>query len=269
MRKENRKLGLEFIPIYIGRKEDRFDFPRVIIDAVKSSGEELLDKDILAVSSKFISMAKGMVINLSKVEVSKKAERLAEKLSMDQKVAELVIREADAILGGVPGFALALKNGVIAPNAGIDKSNVPAGYAILYSKDPFGDAEALRKTILQVLGRRVGIVVTDSRLMPLRMGTTGIAIAVAGFEPLKDERGHKDLFGNILRVTRRALADQIAAGVQLLMGEADESRPVVIVRAKNGAPWSLTDKRMNIESIAVPADQCIYMRGLPERNFSF
>lgn len=269
VKKEGKKLDLEFIPVFIERKEDRFDFPRVIIDAVKSSGDELRDNDVLAVSSKFISMAKGMLIDLNKVEVSEKAERLAEKLRMDQRIAELVIREADAILGGVPGFALALKNGVIAPNAGIDKSNAPAGYAILYSKDPFGDAEVLRKKILQELGKRVGIVVTDSRLMPLRMGTTGIAIAVAGFEPLKDERGHKDLFGNILRVTRRALADQIAAGVQLLMGEADESCPVVIVRAANGAPWSLTDKPMSAADMTVPPDQCIYMRGLPERNFKF
>jgi coenzyme F420-0:L-glutamate ligase/coenzyme F420-1:gamma-L-glutamate ligase len=269
VKNENRRLGLELIPVFVERKEGNFDFPHVIIDAVNSSGEELLDNDILAVSSKFISMAKGMLVDLSKVEVSEKAKRLAEKLRMDQRIAELVIREADDIIGGVPGFVLALKNGIIAPNAGIDKSNAPAGYAILYSKDPFGDADALRKTILQELGKQVGIVVTDSRLMPLRMGTTGLAIAVSGFEPLKDERGHKDLFGNILRVTRRALADQIAAGVQLLMGEADERCPVVIVRASNSAPWSLTDKPMDAGSMTVPPDQCIYMCGLPERSFTF
>lgn len=262
------KPRLLFIPIGVERKEDRFDLSSTVIDAVEKE-EEFRDGDIVAVSSKFVSMAKGRFVDLGDVEVSEEAERVAEKLSMDRRMAQLVLQEADVILGGVPGFALALKNGVIAPNAGIDRSNAPVGHVMLYSEDLFGDAEELRMKILNELGRRVGVVITDSRLMPLRMGTTGLAVSAAGFEPLKDERGRRDLFGNVLRVTRRALADQIAAGVQLLMGEADDGFPIVVVRALDGAPWSLTDKPVDAGSLAVEFERCIYMRGIPRPKFSF
>jgi coenzyme F420-0:L-glutamate ligase/coenzyme F420-1:gamma-L-glutamate ligase len=266
---DEKKPSLQFIPIHVEKLETRFDLPCVVIDAVEDSGEKLQDRDVVAVSSKFVSMAKGMLVDLDAVEVSEEAKRLAEKLRMDKKIAELVIREADYIIGGVPGFALTLKDGVVAPNAGIDRSNAPTGCVMLYSPDPFGDAEDIRRRIFEDLGKRVGVVITDSRLMPLRMGTTGLAVSVAGFEPLKDERGHKDLFGNVLRVTRRALADQIAAGVQLLMGEADDGYPVVVVRASDGAPWSLTDRLLDARSLIVPPDHCIYMRGVSFQDFVF
>lgn len=261
--------GVVFIPVGVDRMEGSFDLSRVVIDAVKRVGEEFRVGDIVAVSSKFVSMSRGRMVKLSDVVISEEAERLADKLSMDRGVAQLVLEEADSILGGVPGFALTLKDGVVAPNAGIDRSNAPSGYVMLYPKDPFKEAEDLRRSIFEETGRRVGVVLTDSRLMPLRLGTTGIALSAAGFEPLKDERGRKDLFGNVLRVTRRALADQIASGVQLLMGEADEGFPIVLVRALNGAPWSLTDRSLNAESLTVSSDRCIYMRGLPRRRFKF
>lgn len=264
-----KKPRLLFIPIGVEKKEDRFDLSAVVTGAVKKEGEEFRDGDIVAVSSKFISMSRGRFVNLSEVEVSEEAERLAEKLSLDQKMAQLVIQEADTIIGGVPGFALALKNGVIAPNAGIDKSNAPVGHVMLYSEDPFKDAEELKRQIHQKSGRQVGVVVTDSRLMPLRLGTTGLAVSVAGFEPLEDVRGRRDLFGNVLKVTRRALADQIAAGVQLIMGEADEGFPIVIVRALDGAPWKLTHKPLNSEDLAVEYDRCIYMQGVPRPKFNY
>lgn len=235
-KKEKMKTSLLFIPIRVERKDDSFDLSSVLIQAVKKTGEEILDKDIIAVSSKFISMSKGRLVNLNDVDVSEEADRFANKMSLDPRFAQLVLQEADMIIGGVSGFALALKNGVIAPNAGIDKSNVPDGHVMLYPEYPFKDAEDLKRAIYQLLGKRVGIVVTDSRLMPLRMGTTGLAVSVAGFEPLKDERGKKDLFGNILNVTRRALADQMASAVQLIMGEADEGFPIVLIRALDGVP---------------------------------
>jgi coenzyme F420-0:L-glutamate ligase len=266
--KNNKKMkaGLVFIPISVERKDNSFDLSSEVIQAVKKMGEEFLDNDIIAVSSKVISMSQGRLVNLNDVDVSEEADLLADKLSLDPRLAQLVLQEADMIIGGVPGFALALKNGVIAPNAGIDKSNVPEGHVMLYSEYPFKDAENLKKTIYQSLGKNVGIVVTDSRLMPLRMGTTGLAISVAGFEPLEDECGKQDLFGNILNVTRRALADQIASAVQLIMGEADEGFPIVLIRALDGAPWRMTNRLLNTKTLAVDYDTCIYMKGVLRPN---
>jgi F420-0:gamma-glutamyl ligase len=102
--------------------------------------------------------------------------------------------------------------------------------------------------------------------MPLRMGTTGLAVSVAGFEPLEDERGKQDLFGNILNVTRRALADQIASAVQLIMGEADEGFPIVLIRALDCAPWRMTNRLLNTKTLAVDYDTCIYMKGVRRPN---
>ena len=111
------------------------------------------------------------------------------------------MQQADNIVSGIPGFLLTIKDGMIAPNSGIDKSNCPAGKIILYPKDSFKSAKYLRKKIFKKFGIKVGIVISDSRLMPTRIGCTGIAVGVSGFEPVNDERGKRDLFGKKLRVT--------------------------------------------------------------------
>jgi F420-0:gamma-glutamyl ligase len=101
------------------------------------------------------------------------------------------------------------------------------------------------------------------------MGTTGLAVSVAGFEPLEDERGKQDLFGNILKVTRRALADQIASAVQLIMGEADEGFPIVLIRALDSAPWRMTNRPLSTKTLAVDYDTCIYMKGVLSINDTY
>jgi coenzyme F420-0:L-glutamate ligase/coenzyme F420-1:gamma-L-glutamate ligase len=195
--------------------------------------------------------------------VKKEGKELAESLGMDPFLAQLVVDEADTIFSGVQGFALAIKNDVVAPNAGIDRSNVFNGHAILYPRNPYLSAENIRKKILEKTGKKVGIVLSDSRLMPTRIGTTGVALAVAGFNPVKDERGRKDLFGNVLRVTQRALADDLCSAAQLLMGEADEGIPIVIAR---GTGIKIRDKAINPKSAAVPFSECIYITGLSNQN---
>ena len=236
-----------------GVKRGRFD----LFKALK--GFHYKDGDIVVVSSKFVSMSEGSVVDMSKVKASKKARELAKKSHMDAKLAELVLRESDYIVKGVPGFLLATRGGMIAPNAGIDKSNVPAGYAILYPRDPFEAAEKLRQKFLIELGIRVGIVIADSRLMPTRIGTTGVAIACAGFEPVEDQRGRKDLFGNVLRVTFKAVADALATMGVAVMGESDESTPAAVVR---GAKVTWSDKKFSWKDMAVKPGQDIYLRGL-------
>ncbi len=252
-------MKINLIPIKVKRQQPKFDIIRVIHEAIKRNKESVIDGDILVISSKFVSMSENRLVELSKVRVKKAGKELARALDMDEKLAQLVVDEADTIFSGVPGFALAIKNGVIAPNAGIDKSNVFPGHAILYPKDPFLSAEKIRRGIFERIGKSVGIVLSDSRLMPTRIGTTGVAIAVSGFEPVKDERGRKDLFGNVLRVTQRAIADDITSAAQLIMGEADEGIPIVVVR---GSGLSITDKAIKRSSLSVSFENCVYIAGL-------
>jgi coenzyme F420-0:L-glutamate ligase/coenzyme F420-1:gamma-L-glutamate ligase len=244
---------VEILPIHVGVKKGKFD----LFESLQ--GSDYNDNDVLVISSKFVSMSEGAVVNLSKVRVSKKARNLAAKNSMDPKMAQLVLRESDYILKGVAGFLLATRNGMIAPNAGIDRSNVPKGYAILYPRDPFRTAEKLRQKFRAELGIKVGIVLADSRLMPTRIGTTGVAIACAGFEPVEDLRGKKDLFGNILKYTLKAVADGLATMGVAVMGESDDSIPAVVVRDAK-VTWS--DKKFSWKDMAVTPSQDIYLSGV-------
>jgi coenzyme F420-0:L-glutamate ligase len=244
---------VEILPIWTRVKKGRFDL------FASLQGFNYKDNDILVISSKFVSMSEGAVVNLTRVRVSKKARALAAKCYMEPKMAELVLRESDYIVKGVPGFLLAIRDGMIAPNAGIDRSNVPKGYAILYPRNPFGTAEKMRQKFQAERGIRVGIVIADSRLMPTRIGTTGVAIACAGFEPVEDLRGRKDLFGNVLKYTFKAVADGLATMGVAATGESDESTPAAVVRGTKVA-WS--EKRFSWKDMTVSPSHDIYLRGV-------
>ena len=243
---------VEILSISIGVKKGRFD----LFESLQ--GFDYKNDDVIIVSSKFVSMSEGAMVDLRKIRAGRKARALAAKYHMDAKMAELVLKESDYIVKGVPGFLLAIRDGMIAPNAGIDRSNVPKGCAILYPRDPFGTAEKLKQKFLKELGIRVGIVLADSRLMPTRIGTTGVAIACAGFEPVDDLRGRRDLFGNVLKVTFKAVADGLATMGVAVMGESDESTPAAVVR---GARVAWSDEKFSWKDMAVPPSQDIYMRG--------
>ncbi|MFY3740149.1 MAG: coenzyme F420-0:L-glutamate ligase [Candidatus Nitrosomirales archaeon] len=252
-------VNVELIPVKVNPMKDKFDLFQTILQNIEENKQHVSDGDIVAVSSKFVSMSQGSLVELDKIKPSKQASEVAEKLSMDARLAELVLRESDFMFSGVPGFILAVKDGVIAPNAGIDRSNVQHGYAILHPREPFKVAEILRREFLSHVGKKVGIVITDSRLMPTRIGTIGIAIAAAGFEPVQDLRGTKDLFGNTLRVTLKATADSIATAANMIMGESNESIPIVLVRNLEVA---MSDRALDWKDLAIPSEQCIYVRGL-------
>jgi coenzyme F420-0:L-glutamate ligase / coenzyme F420-1:gamma-L-glutamate ligase len=246
---------VEILPISVPIKKGEFD----LFDSIILSNFKFRENDILIVSSKYVSMSEGSVMNLDKVKVGRKAKSLASEYHMSAKLAELTLREADYIYKGIPGFLLAVKNGVMAPNAGIDKSNVPQGFVVLYPSEPFKSAENLRRRFLVNLGIKVGVVIADSRLMPTRIGTIGVALASAGFEPVEDQRGKRDLFGNILKVTLKAVSDSIAATGVAVMGEGSESTPIAVIR---GIRVTATDRKLSWHDMAVDARQDIYIRGL-------
>ena len=134
-----------------------------------------------------------------------------------------MIRESDEIVGGVVGFILASRDGLLSPNAGIDKSNIDHGKVVLYPRNALESASSIVEAMEYRRGVEVGVVVSDSRLMPTRRGTTGVALAAAGIEAVVDLRGKDDLFGNMLRVTSQAIADDLCSAAQLVMGESDEA----------------------------------------------
>ncbi|HEX6647689.1 MAG TPA: coenzyme F420-0:L-glutamate ligase [Nitrososphaeraceae archaeon] len=246
-------------PIKIKTKKKIFN----LFDTLISSKCKFKDRDILVLSSKFISMSEGSVLDLQKIKPSSKAKKLAEIYQMDPSFVEVVIRESDVIFGGLPGFLLTIKNGILAPNAGIDKSNIPKNKVICLPLDPFLSAENLRLEFLVRSGIKVGIVISDSRLMPTRIGTTGLAIGCSGIEPVEDQRGKKDLFGHIMKYTLKATADSLATIGTFVMGESNESVPVVVIRGSN---ISFTDRKLCWKDFAIDYQTDLYFRGIQNFN---
>lgn len=130
---------------------------------------------------------------------------------------------------------------------------------ILYPKNPYLVAEQIRRKIFLDKLIHVGVVLVDSRLMPGRIGTSGVALACAGIEPVLDMRSKNDLNGNPLKVTFQAIVDNIATIANHKMGEGAESKPFAIVRNSEA---KFTDRKIDSEEMAISPDLCVYVRGL-------
>lgn len=221
---------------------------------LKDNGVNLEDGDILAVASKLISTAEGRLIKLRDVSPSEKAYETGALYKMDPRLVEVIIREADQILGGLPEVLLTLKDGILTANAGVDTSNTPPGYASLWPIDPGRSARELREKLSD--GVELAVLVVDSRVTPLRLGTIGLALAASGIPSTLDLRGSSDIYGKPLRHTWHGIVDDLASAAHYLMGEASEGIPTVIIR---GAKIEgLSNKRYETSS-KLPPDKCLYM----------
>lgn len=239
----------------ITKKED--DLVTIVLKSLKEHKIELEDGDILAISSKMLSS----MISLREVSPSKKARELGNQYSLEPEFAELVIRESDKIYGGVYKAILTLKNGILTVNGGVDKKNAPEGYATLWPSNPKSLANRVRREIRQRSRKRVGIIVVDSQVVPLRMGTRGLALTVSGFKPIEDCRNKRDLFQKTLAITRHSIADDIASAAHLLMGETNEQTPVVLVR---DAP--VIFQECDEGEMKISPEECLYMNTLLSSN---
>lgn len=228
----------------------------VILESLSKQNLALDENDILAITSKLVANAEDRIVNLGKVSPSAKADELGQKFSLSPQFAELILQEADKIYGGVEKAVLTLKNGVLTANAGIDSKNAPAGHVVLWPSNPKKWAESIREEIRRKTGKQMAVLIVDSGLAPLRKGTTGLALAVAGFKPVRDCRGEKDIFGKPLAITQHAVADDLASAAHLLMGEASEKTPVVLIK---GAVVEFDDAVYDSSEMMMPFEECIFM----------
>jgi coenzyme F420-0:L-glutamate ligase len=234
----------------------------VILESLKKQNLQLEDKDILVLTSKILAHAQGRIVKLANIKPSEEAYALARKYSLQPEFAELVLREADKIYGGVEKAILTLKNGVLTANAGIDNKNAPNDYVILWPRDMQKWANHIREEIKQKTGRDIAILIIDSGLTPLRRGTVGLALAVAGFKPIKDCRKERDVYGKPIIITQHAVADDLACAAHLLMGEASEKIPIVLVR---DAPVEFDNKSYGPEDMMMPFKECVFMGSFSNR----
>ncbi|MDA4121592.1 MAG: coenzyme F420-0:L-glutamate ligase [Thaumarchaeota archaeon] len=251
---------ITFKAVKTARKNSPFPLGELIDELI---GPQLRDGDVLVLSSKFIAISEGRIVSLDTVRPGERALQLSREYDIPAELCELIIQESDQILGGVKGFLLTLRWGLFTPNAGIDKSNIEHGRVVLYPADPLMSALGIIEDVMSRRRVRIGVVVSDSRLMPTRIGTTGVALAAAGFQAIRDRRGNADLFGNPLKVTQQALGDDLCSGAQLLMGEADEATPIVVVSGLE--PSLFGDYRYAMKDFSVPMDQDVYTQSLSRR----
>jgi len=201
------------------------------------------DGDVLVVAQKIVSKAEGRYVDVSAVQPSQRAIALAAEVDKDPRFVEVVLSESKRVVRRRPGLLIVEhRRGFVMANAGIDHSNVAAGVGtaqvLLLPVDPDGSAQALRRHLMDVFRIGLGVIISDSFGRPWRKGTVGVALGAAGLPAFVDLRGRRDLFGRELLVTETGFADEIAAAAGLLMGQADEAVPMVLVR---GLAWSAPD----------------------------
>jgi len=202
----------------------------ILQESLRNHDLTLRDRDVLCIASKVVSFSEGRIVDLSERQVSKKARFYAGKLRMSSHLAQIVLDEADAVLGGIRGFLLTLKANILTANAGVDVKNSPLGTATLWPVQPDRSAATIRGFFEQETNARLGVLIVDSRVTPLRLGTIGLAIGLSGFRPVKDEREKPDLYRRPVKVTQTNLADDLAASAHFLMGERNERIGLVVIR---------------------------------------
>jgi coenzyme F420-0:L-glutamate ligase / coenzyme F420-1:gamma-L-glutamate ligase len=201
-----------------------------ICDACSKQNLALLDDDVLVVAQKIVSKAEGRVISLDGIQPSARAIELAAELNKEPALVEVILRESRGIIRmGGQALIVETHHGFICANAGVDQSNVGRKRVALLPKDPDASARQVRMEIKRLAGKKPAVIISDSFGRPWRLGTVDVAVGVAGLKTIKDERGMTDGYGYQLKAAVAAVADEIAAAAELVMGKRD-GIPVVIVR---------------------------------------
>jgi len=194
-------------------------------------GDTLRSGDVLVVTHKIMSKAEGRLVDLGSVEPSALAKEYAARWGKDPRQIEVVFRESRRVVRMDRGVVISeTRHGFVCANAGVDASNVPGEDTVcLLPVDPDRSAARLRKALWGRLGVEVAVVVSDSFGRAWRFGITDVAIGVSGMDPLADYRGQNDPHGYPMEASVLAVADELAAAAELVMGKTD-GVPVAIVR---------------------------------------
>ena len=209
--------------------------PRQILDSLQQAQISLKQGDVLVLAQKIVSKSENRYADLADIEPSAEAQDLAHKCDKDSRLVQLILNESTEVLRCVPGVIIVRHRlGFVMANAGIDHSNISGTEdrqrVLLLPENPDRSAEQLQVQLEQISGLNLAVIINDSFGRPWRLGTTGVCIGCAGIASLLDQRGDRDLFGQELLVTQVAVGDELATAASVLMGQAGEARPLVIIR---------------------------------------
>lgn len=268
---------MEFHGVKIPLVKEGDDYVKIIVDSVRGAGHQIEDGDILVVASKVVSTALGVMADMSKIVPGAKAKSIAKKFGLNPAHVQLILDQADEVYGGVayeaPRFVIfwTRKGGAFEINSGVDIKNSPPGLETIDLPDANKDAEAARQRVFALAGKKVGVLIVDSNWYPLRNGSIGFTVGLAGFDPVKnctiDEHGNQayDIYGRPVPLARHNVADDVAAAAHLLIGEAGERVGVVIAK---GVPAHFTEKP-DLESLMLkPNEDTIMLTFKPTRKIA-
>ncbi len=236
------------------------DLAAIILSCLSMSEMELKDGDILVLAQKIVSKAEGRYVNLNSISPSQKAQEFAAETKKDPRLIELILNESKEVLRCRPGSIIVEHRlGFVCASAGIDHSNVnnlggsAEDWVLLLPENPDLSADKMRIAIYESTKIHIGVLIIDSHGRAWRLGTVGVAIGLSGMPGLMDLRGVPDLFGYKLQITTVGTADELAAAASLVMGQAGEGTPAVIVR---GFPYPMRNGSMS--EIIRPKDQDMF-----------
>lgn len=230
---------LEVIPISIPSEikpnDNLIDIILSSLHKSNSLGIKIKNKDILVIAQKIISKQEGMFVELARVIPSKQALEIKKSVDKDPRLIELILQESRKIIKIFNKTMIVETNqGFICANAGIDQSNVSKNQdrVLLLPRNPDQTASRIRREIKRKTGKEIAVIISDTFGRPFRNGQTNVAIGVSGVKPIKSYIGKKDMYGNVLKVTEIAIADEIAGASELVMGKSNKI-PAVIIRGFN------------------------------------
>lgn len=212
------------------------------------------DKDIIVIASKPILITLGYTISLNNITIEKNGYKLAQIYDVHPGVVQLVLKYSNNIYGGVKGFLLAEIDGVFLPNAGIDMKNVGEDKVTLPPIRLSIFAKEIYDSIYRIYGVKVGVIISDSTVFPLRKGTRAVALYTYGFEPIKNYVNKEDLYKRKIKFTKMSLADEIASASHLVLGEGDEGIPAALIRGVN----IFMKEEDTSSKLKIKKEECLY-----------
>ena len=227
------------------------DLSKEIINSISTESIQIDDGDVFAVAQKIVSKSENRYLDISALTPSKEALALSKKLSKEPNFIQAVLNESRQVVKYRMGVLIVEhKLGFIHANAGIDRSNIDQknDIVLLLPKNPDQSAKKLSESLSKYFKKDISVIITDTMGRPFRNGIVGFTIGSHNIECLIDERGNKDLYGNELQFTQTAIADELAAASSLLMGQADQKKPVVVIKGYKYKQNNLSDSKSLIRS---------------------
>ncbi len=230
------------------------DLAQIMINCLAKEGLHFEDGDVLALAQKIVSKSEGQLVNLAEIQPSERALHLAAQVGKDPRHVEVILSESKGVIWASPGiFVVETHHGFVCANAGVDRSNIEqmtnqsasndkaassdpsavptnSEWLCLLPRDPDQSAARFRAQIKTLTGADIAVLINDTHGRPFRMGGVGVAIGSAGLIALLDQRGESDMFGYTLQATLVGIGDELASAASLIMGQAAEATPAVLIR---------------------------------------